>query len=276
MSAPASEGRGDVPRQYGSMAEYCTDLRLWMARVQQTRCMEAMFPIWLSQQLAAGSLPQQQQQQQPGVRFGFANQAAAPPPQEQQQQPQRGIEFRIPPLWKRLVAETVDFFILMIIKFLLAYIAIDQFGLIDLAKYDVDTLVKVASGGQADMSYTLAMEMTSELLMLEMVNRVSVCWFEALCLRCGAWGVPGGATPGKYLVGVRVVRCDWVAPSLDDHVVLAPGGDLGLARALLRSIIKNVSVTFFFPMFVTVFYLDHNRTPYDLLAGTIVVEPARR
>ena len=32
--------------------------------------------------------------------------------------------------------------------------------------------------GQADISYTLAMEMTSELLLLEMVNRVSVCWFE--------------------------------------------------------------------------------------------------
>ena len=51
-------------------------------------------------------------------------------------------------------------------------------GCSDLTKYDVDTLVKVASGGQADMSYTLAMEMTSELLLLEMVNRVSVCWFE--------------------------------------------------------------------------------------------------
>ena len=58
----------------------------------------------------------------------------------------------------------------------------------DLTKYDVDTLVKVASGGQADISYTLAMEMTSELLMLEMVNRVSVCWFEvSVSLGAGDW-----------------------------------------------------------------------------------------
>ncbi|XP_037081052.1 protein FAM8A1-like [Pollicipes pollicipes] len=261
-ASPGGQGR----RQYASMSEYCADLRTWMAQVQQARCMEAMFPLWLSRQLASGTA-QHQPSPQP---FGLGNQREPPPAQ-----PQRGIEFRIPPLWKRLVAELVDFFILMIVKFALAYIAIDQFELIDLSKYDVDTLVKVASGGQGNMNYTLAMEMTSELLLLEMVNRVSVCWFEALCLRAG-WGVPGGATPGKYLVGVRVVRCEWVAPSLDDHVVLAPGDDLGFGRALLRSVIKNVSVTFFFPMFVTVFYLDHNRTPYDLLAGTIVVESARR
>ena len=62
-SGPSSAESGPGVRgQRDSMAAYCSELRLWMARVQQTRCMEAMFPIWLSQQLAAGSLPQPQQQ----------------------------------------------------------------------------------------------------------------------------------------------------------------------------------------------------------------------
>lgn len=59
-------------------------------------------------------------------------------------------------------------------------------------------------------------------------------------------------------------------------MVLAPGEDIGFSRALLRSIIKNVTVTFFAPMLASVAYLDHNRTPHDLLSGTVVVESARR
>ena len=61
MAAADAAGGG---RRYATTAEYCAELRLWMARVQQTRSLEALFPVWLSQQLAAGSAPQQQQQRQ--------------------------------------------------------------------------------------------------------------------------------------------------------------------------------------------------------------------
>jgi hypothetical protein len=40
-----------------------------------------------------------------------------------------GTEYGIPPLWKRLCAEFIDFLILLVIKFIITYIAIDQFGL---------------------------------------------------------------------------------------------------------------------------------------------------
>ena len=74
-AADAGDGGGPAGRQRcATTAEYCSELRLWMAQVRQTRCMEAMFPIWLSQQLAAGSVSQQQQQQQQQqvwcLRFG--------------------------------------------------------------------------------------------------------------------------------------------------------------------------------------------------------------
>lgn len=53
----------------------------------------------------------------------------------------------------------------------------------DISKYDVETLLKVASGSQTNR-YSMVVEMTTELLMIEMINRVSVCWFEVSCL----WG----------------------------------------------------------------------------------------
>ena len=42
--------------------------------------------------------------------------------------------------------------------------------------------------------------------------------------------------------------------------------------ALVRSVIKNFTMAFFFPACFTVFFFQHNRTAYDVLAKTIVVQ----
>ena len=46
-------------------------------------------------------------------------------------------EFSIPPLWKRIVAEIIDFFILFILKLVVTYIAVDWFSLIDVDRYKI-------------------------------------------------------------------------------------------------------------------------------------------
>ncbi|EDO27198.1 predicted protein, partial [Nematostella vectensis] len=44
----------------------------------------------------------------------------------------------------------------------------------------------------------------------------------------------------------------------------------------IRALVKNFSMTFLFPIFITVFFFQYNRTIYDILAGTAVVENASR
>ena len=69
--------------------------------------------------------------------------AAAPVPaateQRNDQQPPaiEWHEFSIPPLWKRIVAEIIDFFILFILKLVVTYIAVDWFSLIDVDRYKI-------------------------------------------------------------------------------------------------------------------------------------------
>ena len=41
-------------------------------------------------------------------------------------------EFTLPPLWKRVVAEIIDFFILFILKLVITFVAVDWFSLVDL------------------------------------------------------------------------------------------------------------------------------------------------
>ena len=48
--------------------------------------------------------------------------------------------------------------------------------------------------------------------------------------------------------------------------------DVVMYSAVVRSTIKNFSLAFFFPVCLTVFFFTHNRTGYDIISGSIVVE----
>ena len=45
-----------------------------------------------------------------------------------------------------------------------------------------------------------------------------------------------------------------------------------LGKALIRSVVKNISLTFLFPVCFTLFSFQNRRTIYDVLAGSIVVD----
>lgn len=46
-------------------------------------------------------------------------------------------------------------------------------------------------------------------------------------------------------------------------------------RSTIRALNKNFSIAFFFPAFITLLFFQHNRTVYDIVAGTIVVKRNR-
>lgn len=106
--------------------------------------------------------------------------------------------------------------------------------------------------------------------------------FQAFCLS-GSVGRTGGATPGKALLGLRVVTATAVL-SVEgrprETVLLYPGRPLTFLVALVRSLMKNFLISLLFPLCVVLFVFQYNRTGYDLLCGVIVVEenmyPPRR
>uniref|UniRef100_A0A1B6LKG6 RDD domain-containing protein n=1 Tax=Graphocephala atropunctata TaxID=36148 RepID=A0A1B6LKG6_9HEMI len=181
-----------------------------------------------------------------------------------------GIQCKIPALWKRLLAEFLDFLILFILKLAVTWIAIDFFEIVDLTKLDLDRLhfdVK-------KVDYKVALQMTHNIMMLEIVHRIVVCIFETFWLTGGANGRIGGATPGKSMMGLRVVCCESVMPVLnsDDIVIVYPGTDLGLGLSFIRSFSKNLVLAIFLPFVATFYYFPFNRACYDMVCNTIVIE----
>lgn len=179
--------------------------------------------------------------------------------------PLQGQEFLIPSLWKRFAAETIDFFILLVLKIMVTYIAVDFFEIVNLDKYDLNLI------RDEKMDIKAALEVTSEIVTLEVIHRFVVCLFEAVCVSHGTLA-PGGATPGKSIMRLRVVSCSSVDQMDNNHVRVIPARDIGIGWAIIRAFIKNVFMAFLFPIFFPMFFFQYNRTAYDLICSCIVVE----
>jgi len=267
-------------------AEYSESVRQWLVQAYQWQAITHSFPSYLAYQASL-----QQQNTQGAVTSSTSSasasqtapaaSAAAPVPaateQRNDQQPPaiEWHEFSIPPLWKRIVAEIIDFFILFILKLVVTYIAVDWFSLIDVDRYDISFLT-AASGAvsKADLDFQTAVDFTSDFVLLESIHRLVVCIFEALCLHRGFGGRRGGATPGKYLMGLRVVSCFQIAGMAEPgRVQVTPAKDIGFMGATIRAVLKNAAMAFFVPVFFTFIY---NRTVYDIMSKSIVIEDPNR
>jgi len=182
--------------------------------------------------------------------------------------------FVIPPMWKRIVAEVLDFMILFVLKVMITFIAVDAFDLIDLEHYDLPVAFDLLnlSPENVKLDYNFAMQLTQEILILELVHRMVVCVFEALCTHRGPLGIPGGATPGKLIMGLKIVKCNQIVPLGVNRVQIQPASDMGFGWALLRSVLKNFSLAFFFPVCFSLMFLPYSRTLYDIMSRSIVVE----
>ncbi|XP_075976628.1 protein FAM8A1 [Anticarsia gemmatalis] len=285
-------GEGDAAPAVSEREAYFQALRLWIQQAQMYQNLSTCFPYYMMTFQGLQNNPtnvpllnnnyQLQGQQFPFQMQNLPRNAPETQPQAEPVVPNEviarhgGYEYVIPQLHKRLFAEFIDFILLFILKLIVTFIAVDMFELIDLEKFDFYKF----SENYDDYKY--AMELTSEILFLEVIYRILVCIFEAFCLS-GSVGRTGGATPGKALLGLRVVTASAVIP-VDgrprETVLLYPGRPLSFNVALIRSLMKNFLISLLFPLCVVLFVFRHNRTGYDLLCGVIVVEenmfPPRR
>ncbi|XP_063703579.1 protein FAM8A1 [Culicoides brevitarsis] len=189
-----------------------------------------------------------------------------------------GYEYTIAPLWKRFLAEMIDVFILFLIKIMITFALVDIFDL----NLNIDwDLTNLRSSLEDD--YTEILNFTTELLVLEIVTKLAVCIYEALWTAQARPNALGGATPGKMLLGIRILYVEAVQvidpmrqPGLNNNqplkALLWPAQNLGIERALFRSVFKNLFITFLFPICFFAFLYRNNRTIYEQLTKTIVVE----
>ncbi|XP_014241775.1 protein FAM8A1 [Cimex lectularius] len=263
-----------VRRKYTSSEDYFKELRSWLQQAYFWQSVTAHFPYYL--------MSQQTLFNQPVISLSTnrsshpSGPVPRPTPAAQGQeaaQNQRevidGLECRIPPLWKRIVAEVTDFFILFFLKFAVIYVALNVFDIIELEKI-------LNEYEDSIFEHQTLLKMSERLVIFELLHRVVACLFETVWLKGGTNGRLGGASPGKTFMRLRVVRCKTVTP-LDTNnnpndqgmVVVRPGTDLGLGISFLRAAIKNSVLTFLMP---TLFYFSYNRRFYDKICNTIVIE----
>lgn len=193
--------------------------------------------------------------------------AAAPtPPQRPQENgnaPRPGREYSIPSPLQRLLAEMVDFLILFFIKATIIISIMHLSGIKDVSKFAMHFIVE-------EIDEDTSMEELQKMMLVALVYRILVCFYEIVCI----WGA-GGATPGKFIVGLRVVTCDSSVLVHPNRVFVVPATNVSLSASTVRALNKNFSIAFFFPAFITLLFFQHNRTVYDMVAGTIVVKRYR-
>ncbi|XP_041823353.1 protein FAM8A1 [Melanotaenia boesemani] len=185
----------------------------------------------------------------------------ARPAQQQNGNPaQAGREYTIPSPLQRFLAETVDFFILFCVKATIVLWIMHLSGMKDIAKFITHFIVE-------EIDENTSIEDLQKMMAVALVYRVLVCVYETICI----WGA-GGATPGKFLLGLRVVTCDTSTLVRPNRVLVVPASHVSLSASTVRALNKNFSIAFLFPVFITLLFFQHNRTVYDIVAGTIVVQ----
>lgn len=266
MSSNDASSSGSPPQ--ASRDAYITALNQWLWQCYHWQCFTAALP-YIALQAANQNRSAYESvdinRNLPRTFIANQNLVGGHRAQRQNVAPRLGHEFKLPPLWKRFAAEVLDSFILLFVKLLVTYIAVDFFDIIDLEKYDFDLLREDA------LNYKLALEVTSEIVILEVIHRILVCLYETICLHQGT-DSPGGRTPGKGVFGLKVVSCASVEEIGESRIRVYPAGDIGLGWALLRSFVKNFTMAFLFPACLTIFCFQHGRAAYDVLCNCIVVE----
>ncbi|XP_007572747.1 protein FAM8A1-like [Poecilia formosa] len=226
---------------------------------------------WQNASFGLPLLPSPPTVHSPSSRAGQAAVGAPAAAQQQQQQQQRdhgnaqrqGREYSIPSPLQRLMAEMVDFFILFFIKATIIISIMHLSGIKDVSKFAMHFIVE-------EIDEDTSMEELQKMMLVALVYRILVCFYEIVCI----WGA-GGATPGKFLIGLRVVTCDSSVLVQPNRVLVVPATNVSLSASTVRALNKNFSIAFFFPAFITLLFFQHNRTVYDMVAGTIVVKRSR-
>ncbi|KAF5276695.1 hypothetical protein FQA39_LY06499 [Lamprigera yunnana] len=280
--------------------EYMEKLNNWFEEVR--RHQELAKTSWLNF-LNQVPLPQ-------NLNLNLTTNAHAPPPRtnNSQRSPVRFYVYKIPPLWKRLMAEVIDFLILFLLKLLFTITVLEA---IELIYFDSDNAVTMHSRSDDPQ---ISLQMTYEFIVVEFLHRCFVwCYETYFVVLQGA--TPGkrymgltvvdamnvvqlqgqlqnmvlispatklttyfvvlqGATPGKRYMGLTVVDAMNVVQlqgQLQNMVLISPATKLTVKNAIIRSMLKTIVMCLLLP-FCSLFFYQYNRTKYDLIANSLVVE----
>ncbi|RXN26136.1 FAM8A1-like protein [Labeo rohita] len=128
-----------------------------------------------------------------------------------------GREYTIPSPLRRFLAETVDFFILFCVKATIVLWIMHLSGMKDISKFMMQFIVE-------EIDENTSLEDLQKMMVVALAYRVLVCVYEIICI----WGA-GGATPGKFLLGLRVVTCDSTVLVQPNRVLVVPATSVSLS-----------------------------------------------
>lgn len=188
------------------------------------------------------------------------------------------------PLWKRVIAEMIDATIMLIFKIILLIILFKVFQI------DIEMVFgkKHLRGGIFLSVFKLAidyMRLYSEFIGILLLTKFLMILYDCLWITYNH-----GATPGKKIMRLRVLYVEAVLSrprALPIYYVfriqretiwvkLYPGESPTLLRSFIRTVAKNLVITLFFPICIILIMLRNNRTSYDIISKTIVVDTGRQ
>jgi uncharacterized RDD family membrane protein YckC len=176
----------------------------------------------------------------------------------------RNARLKVASVWRRFLAETVDFILLHAFKILIVFFLANYLHLIDETRLTLNYMI-------SSLLYEEALSFPIELVCVEFVYLIASIAFESFCL------TRYGATPGKLLLRLRVLKCDHLQIQENGEVTIEPGTILNGGAALTRSSFKTLMSTFLFPAVIVALLTSQNRqTSYDMAANAVVVELERR
>nr|KAF6443758.1 family with sequence similarity 8 member A1 [Molossus molossus] len=131
------------------------------------------------------------------------------------------------------MAEMVDFFILFFIKATIVLSIMHLSGIKfqlkchlweasqvkciwDISKFAMHYIIE-------EIDEDTSMEDLQKMMVVALIYRLLVCFYEIICI----WGA-GGATPGKFLLGLRVVTCDTSVLIAPSRVLVIPSSNVSI------------------------------------------------
>ncbi|XP_043575060.1 protein FAM8A1 isoform X2 [Chiloscyllium plagiosum] len=180
------------------------------------------FPLYLGVPTVSPTPGEQPQQRE--VATASASGVRLPATNAQQQAANvhpRGREYTIPSLMHRFLAEMVDFLILFLLKAIVVLTVMHICGIKDLSKFALNYIIE-------EIDEDTSLEDLQKMMAVALMYRLLVCFYEIVCL----WGV-GGATPGKFLLGLRVVSCDSSVLVAPNRVLVIPAQNVSISSNLM-------------------------------------------
>ncbi|XP_075169279.1 uncharacterized protein LOC142241399 [Haematobia irritans] len=203
-----------------------------------------------------------------------------------------GYEYVLAPFWKRAVAELIDMVIMLFLKIVTIFVITNVFGFNIMLDMDKEVLNKAMENDDfaSALIYSLDfLAFSSDLLAFEVATKLFVCLYEAVLTI-----FLDGASLGKHVMGLSIKYCEamvqippngqipppmgpqiqlgFQTPRVQMRALLFPAETPTFTRAFVRAVAKNLILSLLFPMFFLMIFFKNNRTAYDIMTKTVVVE----